>query len=426
MVHLDCENSSSPTKGEKSSRLLTYSLYAFGFLDLFAVAMLVPNITRHATQLGGSPTYVGLSGSIYGTLQLLSSPLVGRWSDVSGRRRSLLICLFFTSLGYILMGVAPSIFYYLLARIPLGIFKHSVSITKAILTQSTPKEERAKTLGYFNGFSSMGFIVGPLVGGHLAELENGFFIVTVATSSIFAFCFLVVLLFLRDHHCRGNSLPTSDSVKNFMQDDFSADFRNSLQTFRNIIRSGPELFFMRFLQGLSATLFRSNFMLILEQKFQTTPAENGRIISFGSIASASCALGVGHLVRLYGDVPRLYLHANILRVVALVGLVFVPNIYIFMALYFLLSMTSASARVCITNLSIERGKVEDTGAMLGLSQSLMSVCRTVSPLVAGVTQEVSMSGPIILSFVVSLGNTALVAVTDLRQKQRLSEDKKNP
>ena len=70
-----------------------------------------------------------------------------------------------------------------------GIFKHSVSISKALLAEVTPKDQRSKAFGYFNGISSSGFIIGPLVGGHLAETENGFYKVAMLTSVIFAFCF---------------------------------------------------------------------------------------------------------------------------------------------------------------------------------------------------------------------------------------------
>ncbi|XP_041463402.1 major facilitator superfamily domain-containing protein 9-like [Lytechinus variegatus] len=406
----------------KNIRFLTTSLYVFGFLDLFAVALIIPVASRQATNLGASPAAVGLVGTIYGTLQLISAPLVGRWSDVGGRRLTLLLCLFFTSVGYILMGLSTSIVYYLLARVPLGIFKHSVSITRAYLAEITPKSERARVFGYFNGISSIGFIIGPLIGGHLAEMDNGFFKVSLITSALFALWFVFVLLFMTEPEHRG--LPNTKSVQDFTADEFGSKFHSSLHTFKEIIKSGPELFFIRFLQGFSATLFRSNFTLMLEQKFDSTPIITGRIISFGSLASALCAIGVGRLVKIYRNLPRLYFHACTLRIFAIVLIIFAPSIPSFLVFYFLLSMGNSVARVCSTNLSIERGKVEDTGALLGLNQSVMSVCRTVSPLIAGVSQEVTSEGPAILSVILSIGTAGLVATSVLEERKISDKEKK--
>ncbi|XP_052088778.1 major facilitator superfamily domain-containing protein 9-like [Mytilus californianus] len=75
--------------------LQNFTLYLSGFLDLFGVSMIFPLLSTHVRDLGASSTLVGTIGSIYGGIQLLSSPLVGRWSDVSGRRFCLLWCLLF-------------------------------------------------------------------------------------------------------------------------------------------------------------------------------------------------------------------------------------------------------------------------------------------------------------------------------------------
>lgn len=47
----------------------------------------------------------------------------GSWSDVVGRRYSLLTCLLSSALGYILLGMSTSITLFVLARIPVGTFQ---------------------------------------------------------------------------------------------------------------------------------------------------------------------------------------------------------------------------------------------------------------------------------------------------------------
>lgn len=50
----------------------------------------------------------------------------GSWSDVVGRRYSLLTCLLFSGLGYGLVGMSTSIALFVLARIPIGRYQTPV------------------------------------------------------------------------------------------------------------------------------------------------------------------------------------------------------------------------------------------------------------------------------------------------------------
>lgn len=52
----------------------------------------------------------------------------GSWSDVVGRRYSLLTCLLFSGFGYSLLGISTSIPLFILARIPVGGYRTSILI----------------------------------------------------------------------------------------------------------------------------------------------------------------------------------------------------------------------------------------------------------------------------------------------------------
>lgn len=66
-----------------------------------------------------------------------------------------------------------------------GLFKHSQELSKAYLADLTPVNEHAKVFGQFNSVSSIGFVFGPIIGGHLAEFSNGFYLVSVLTAAVF-------------------------------------------------------------------------------------------------------------------------------------------------------------------------------------------------------------------------------------------------
>lgn len=66
-----------------------------------------------------------------------------------------------------------------------GLFKHSLSICRALLSDLVSESERPLVMGHFNAASSVGFILGPVVGGYLAEREGGFYTSSFACATIF-------------------------------------------------------------------------------------------------------------------------------------------------------------------------------------------------------------------------------------------------
>lgn len=66
-----------------------------------------------------------------------------------------------------------------------GVFKHTLSISRALLSDLVVEKERPVVLGRFNTASSAGFILGPVLGGYLAELEGGFRLAALLCCSVF-------------------------------------------------------------------------------------------------------------------------------------------------------------------------------------------------------------------------------------------------
>lgn len=70
-----------------------------------------------------------------------------------------------------------------------GLFKHTQELSRTYLSDVIPKEDHAKVFGIFNGISTLGFVVGPTVGGHVAQLDNGFHVCATLCGALFLFNF---------------------------------------------------------------------------------------------------------------------------------------------------------------------------------------------------------------------------------------------
>ncbi|KAK1327696.1 hypothetical protein QTO34_012841 [Cnephaeus nilssonii] len=408
----------APGPGALRAPLLLRCLYLVGFLDLFGVSMVVPLLSLHVKSLGASPTVAGIAGSSYGVLQLLSSTPVGCWSDVIGRRFSLLVCILCSALGYLILGVSTNMFLFVLARVFVGIFKHTLSISRAMLSDLVPEKERPLVIGQLNTASSVGFILGPVVGGYLSELDGGFCLTCFICFSVFILNAGLVWLFpwsevsvqsaksglrlgenrapLGKTHCAPQEASLGPGrVEGEEARRPWAEGAAALRRLQSLVFSEMgDVFLVRLLMALAVMLYYSNFGLALEERFGVRPKVTGYLISYGSALGALAGLVLGPLLRLYRhNAPRLLLHSSALTCLLLLLFATAPTLGAAVVPSMLLSFSTAVGRTCITDLQLAAGGAQARGTLIGVGQSVTAVGRVVAPLLSGVAQEFSPCGP---------------------------------
>lgn len=107
----------------------------------------------------------GIVGSLYSILQFIFAPIWGQLSDQMGRRRLLLITLLGTCLSYVLWLMSDSLMLFLCARMIGGMMAGNLSIATAAMADLTTQENRGKGMALIGMAFSIGFIIGPVVGG---------------------------------------------------------------------------------------------------------------------------------------------------------------------------------------------------------------------------------------------------------------------
>src|SRR5437588_11242642 len=121
-------------------------------LDMLALGIIVPVLPKLVVDyLTGDTARAAVIYGIFGTvaalMQFLFSPLHGVLSDRFGRRPLILVSNFGLVLDYILMALAPSLWWLFVGRVISGISAASIATSYAYVADVTPPEQRAARFG---------------------------------------------------------------------------------------------------------------------------------------------------------------------------------------------------------------------------------------------------------------------------------------
>ncbi|MNN15058.1 Tetracycline resistance protein, class C [compost metagenome] len=98
-----------------------------------------------------------------------AAPGLGALSDKYGRRPVLLLCLFGSSIGYLVFGLGGALWILFVGRIIDGITGGTISTIFAYFADIIPPKERTKYFGWVSAVVGVGGVIGPTLGGLLAK-----------------------------------------------------------------------------------------------------------------------------------------------------------------------------------------------------------------------------------------------------------------
>ncbi|KAK2494002.1 hypothetical protein MC885_005388 [Smutsia gigantea] len=383
----------TPDRGTAGARRFRLCLYLVGFLDLFGVSMVVPLLSLHVKSLGASPTIAGIIGSSYGILQLFSSTLVGCWSDVVGRRSSLLACILLSALGYLILGASTSVFLFALARVPVGIFKHTQTISRALLSDLVSEKERPLVIGKFNTASGLVWLF-PWSEVKLTPAKSG---QRLGKNS--------ALLGKTNSELQEAAATQERAASVKTTRPPWVEVLSMLQDMKSLVFSAMwDLFLVRLLMAVAIMLYYSNFVLALEERFGVRPKMTGYLISYSSALGALAGFALGPIMQLYKrDTHAILLHSSVLTFLLLLLYTTAHTMAPVILSATLLTFSTAVGRTCITDLQLTVGGAQASGTLIGVGQSVTAVGRIIAPLLSGVAQEFSPCGPPSLGVALALG-----------------------
>ncbi|XP_052419235.1 hippocampus abundant transcript 1 protein isoform X4 [Carassius gibelio] len=156
-----------------------------------------PDAGRPARNLSAAHDPRELLGSgrqvcLQGFLSFMSAPLIGAFSDVWGRKRFLLLTVFFTCAPIPLMRLSPWSFFTLMSV--SGLFSVTLSVIFAYVADITEEHERSTAYGLVSATFAASLVTSPAIGAFLSMRYGDSVVVLLATVIALADILFVLLL----------------------------------------------------------------------------------------------------------------------------------------------------------------------------------------------------------------------------------------
>ncbi len=160
----------APHHGRRASLFVLFTV----LLDSIGIGIMLPALPKLIESFAPGDAVlaalmVGGFGAVWGLAQLFGSPFLGALSDRYGRRPVILISNLGLGLDYLLMAFAPTLWLLVVGRIIAGFTAATFATAYAYVTDVTPEADRASAYGRIGAVFGLGFIMGPAIGGVLAE-----------------------------------------------------------------------------------------------------------------------------------------------------------------------------------------------------------------------------------------------------------------
>ena len=370
-------------------------------LDVMSMGIVIPVVPQLIEELTGSTTGTGLWNgllvALWAVMQFLCSPIIGSLSDRFGRRPVILISVAGLALDFLLMALAPNLWWLALGRILAGVTSSSFTSTFAYMADITPPEKRARGYGLIGAAFSGGFVAGPLLGGMLGEISVRAPFWAAASFSALAFVYGLIVL------------PESLAPEKRMA--FSWKRANPFGALR-LLRSHPELSSLatvNFLLHFAHHLFSAVFVLYAGDRYGWGPWQVGILFALvGALDMSVQGLIVGPMTKRLGDRRTMIIGLSF-GALGLAAMGLASTEALFIAAVFPNALWGL-AMPTIQSLMTQRVSESEQGQLQGANNSVGSIAGVLSPIFFGGVYSLSVGERPVLPFI---GSPFLIAAAVL-------------
>lgn len=347
------------------------------FIAFLGIGLVIPVLPTIMNELHISGSVVGYMVAAFAITQLIASPIAGKLVDNIGRKVMIVAGLFIFGLSEFLFGFGRSVEILFVSRMLGGVSAAFIMpAVTAYIADITTLAQRPKALGYMSAAISTGFIIGPGIGGFLAEI--GTRVPFYAAGVLGLFAAILSLLFLKEPTRAADNEEVAQSMLGSVKRVFSPLYFIP--------------FILIFVLSFGLAAFESLFSLFVDHKFAFTPSDIAIIITGSGIVGALAQLILfDWLTKKMGEI-NVIRYSLILSAVLTFAMTIVSHYFAILFVTFFIFVGFDLIRPAVTSY-LSKIAGNEQGFVGGMNSMFTSLGNIFGPILGGVLFDINLNYP---------------------------------
>ena len=347
------------------------------FIAFLGIGLVIPVLPTIMNELHISGSVVGYMVAAFAITQLIVSPIAGKLVDNIGRKVMIVAGLFIFGLSEFLFGFGRSVEILFVSRMLGGVSAAFIMpAVTAYIADITTLAQRPKALGYMSAAISTGFIIGPGIGGFLAEI--GTRVPFYAAGVLGLFAAILSLLFLKEPTRATDNEEVAQSMLGSVKRVFSPLYFIP--------------FILIFVLSFGLAAFESLFSLFVDHKFAFTPSDIAIIITGSGIVGALAQLILfDWLTKKMGEI-NVIRYSLILSAVLTFAMTIVSHYFAILFVTFFIFVGFDLIRPAVTSY-LSKIAGNEQGFVGGMNSMFTSLGNIFGPILGGVLFDINLNYP---------------------------------
>ncbi len=391
----------------KSNKFALYILMFNMFIAMSGIGLIIPIMPMYLGTFGVAGQVLGFLIATFSLAQFIFAPLAGDLSDKHGRKNLIIVGLVIFGLSQLTFGLSTELWMLFVSRFFSGLgAAFLVPPMMAFVADITTFEERGKGMGLLGASMSLGFMIGPGIGGFLSKisLEFPFYFATGAalTAAVISFFALP------------NPVPQAVS-----KNDIKKKRENLIQQLkRSAATPYFVMFIVMFVFSFGLANFQSTISLYVDQKYGYTPSQIAAIVTvggfFGVIAQTFM---INPLFKRFGEM-RVILVNLVIAAFGMIGILFVDSFSMILIVAMIFFTATSLLRPAVNTL-VSKLAGEEQGFAAGMITAYMSLGNMIGPALAGIMFDINIIYPYIIGTFILLLCFVIAFIWSKRSKELL-------
>ncbi len=366
----------------------TFIIALIAVVNALGYGIIIPVLYSYSLRFGLTDFQNGLLFSLFSICQFLSTPIIGRMSDMFGRRPLLLVSLVGTAASFFIMAFAPNAIFLFIARALDGITAGNIPVVQAVISDTTALKDRAKSFGVIGASFGFGFVFGPLISGLTVGISPQMPFILAGSMSLLAVILTAILLPETNKH-----IGQTSHGKLF-------DFSKMVSVLRDT-NIGPTMLITLFLSLAFASFIFAFQPFSVKQLGLNERAISFIFVLFGVLGLITQLLIVSRATKTFG-LKRTFSGGLLFVALAFLGMFLSKNLITFVMASTVLALANSLCQPLTQALLSRETDEKSQGTIFGISASYMSFGQILGPIIGGITASYSIAYPFLVGSVFAL------------------------